>query len=182
MNHSFRTSRMVLSGLFCASVLLMGGCASDAVKEEPKASVEDRTPGAVKPPAPTASTTPQQSGGVGVKPLPPQPGGGAATGASALKDPNNILSKRSIFYDYDSDAIKEEFRPMMQAHAKYLSDNRGAKMLIQGNTDEATALVRAAQSALDRAARRNVIHPNAASRRKSRLAQQLKAKQTAVAA
>ena len=35
--------------------------------------------------------------------------------------------------------------------------------------------VRAAQSALDRAARRNVIHPNAAARRKGRLAAQLKA-------
>jgi peptidoglycan-associated lipoprotein len=53
-----------------------------------------------------------------------------------LKDPANILSKRSIFYEYDSDAIKEEYRPLIQAHAKYLSQNRGAKMLIQGNCDE----------------------------------------------
>ncbi len=59
---------------------------------------------------------------------------------------------------------------------------RDARVAIQQNTDTATDLVRAAQSALDRAARRNVIHPNAAARRKSRLAQQLKAKQTAVAA
>jgi peptidoglycan-associated lipoprotein len=53
-----------------------------------------------------------------------------------LKDPRNILSRRSVFYDYDKDDIKEEYRPMIQAHARYLSQNRGAKMLIQGNCDE----------------------------------------------
>ena len=58
---------------------------------------------------------------------------------------------------------------------------RDARTAIQRGEDTAGALVRAAQSALDRAARRNIIHPNAASRRKSRLAQQLKAKQLAVA-
>lgn len=58
---------------------------------------------------------------------------------------------------------------------------RDARAAIQRNEDGAPALVRAAQSALDRAARRNVIHPNAAARRKSRLAQQLKARQTAAA-
>ncbi|MSQ31012.1 MAG: 30S ribosomal protein S20 [Dehalococcoidia bacterium] len=56
---------------------------------------------------------------------------------------------------------------------------RDARSAIQRGDGTAGELVRAAQSALDRAARRNVIHPNAAARRKSRLAQQLKAKQLA---
>lgn len=56
---------------------------------------------------------------------------------------------------------------------------RDARSAIQRGEAGAGELVRAAQSALDRAARRNVIHPNAAARRKSRLAQQLKAKQLA---
>ena len=59
---------------------------------------------------------------------------------------------------------------------------RDARTAIQQGADGAGELVRAAQSALDRAARRNVIHPNAAARRKSRLAQQLKAKSLPVAA
>ena len=29
-----------------------------------------------------------------------------SAGNSALKDPNNILSKRNIYFDYDSDAVK----------------------------------------------------------------------------
>jgi peptidoglycan-associated lipoprotein len=74
---------------------------------------------------------------VSSKPIPPGTGAGqATTGQSPLKDPNNILSKRSVFFDYDSDAIKEEFRPILQAHAKYLSSNRAARMLIQGSADD----------------------------------------------
>ena len=55
---------------------------------------------------------------------------------SPLKDPNNILSRRSIYYDFDKFDIKDEFRPLVEAHAKYLRENPGAKMLIQGNADE----------------------------------------------
>ena len=62
--------------------------------------------------------------------------GGTATGANPLKDPNNILSKRSIFYDYDKYDVKDEYKPLLQAHAKYLAQNQNAKMLIQGNADE----------------------------------------------
>jgi small subunit ribosomal protein S20 len=53
--------------------------------------------------------------------------------------------------------------------------DRDARAAIQHGDDDAAALVRLAQVELDRAARRNIIHPNAASRRKSRLAQQLRA-------
>ncbi|MEX2446147.1 MAG: 30S ribosomal protein S20 [Dehalococcoidia bacterium] len=59
---------------------------------------------------------------------------------------------------------------------------RAARTAIQHGDAEAPVLVREAQSALDRAARRNVIHPNAAARRKSRLSAQLKVQQTAAAA
>jgi len=60
-------------------------------------------------------------------------GGG---GAAALKDPKNILSKRSVYFDYDKYDIKDEFKPLVEAHARYLRENPGAKMLIQGNADE----------------------------------------------
>ena len=58
---------------------------------------------------------------------------------------------------------------------------RAARAAIAHGDAEAGELVRGAQSALDRAARRNIIHPNAAARRKSRLAAQLKAKQAVAA-
>jgi peptidoglycan-associated lipoprotein len=55
---------------------------------------------------------------------------------SILKDPNNILSKRSVYFDYDSFAVKNEYRATVQAHAQYLRDNAAAKVLLQGNADE----------------------------------------------
>jgi peptidoglycan-associated lipoprotein len=65
-----------------------------------------------------------------------QPVGSDAMDANPLKDPKHILSTRSVFFEYDSDVIKDEFRPALQAHAGYLKQHAGAKMLIQGNADE----------------------------------------------
>jgi peptidoglycan-associated lipoprotein len=99
------------------------GCASSDVKPEGKPGVEERSPGA-------SSPRPGQ-GPIVVEPVKP----GDVAG-NPLKDPKNILSKRSIYYDYDKDDIKDEYRPVVQAHARYLAQNRGAKMLVQGNCDE----------------------------------------------
>ena len=61
---------------------------------------------------------------------------GRKDAAAALKDPASILSKRSIYFDYDKFEVKDEYRPVVEAHARYLRDNPGAKMLIQGNADD----------------------------------------------
>jgi peptidoglycan-associated lipoprotein len=58
------------------------------------------------------------------------------SGIAALTDPNNILSKRSVFFDFDSYVIKPEARPLVEAHARFLVQNPQMRMLIQGNTDE----------------------------------------------
>ena len=57
-------------------------------------------------------------------------------GGNPLKDPSNILSKRNIYFDFNSDAVKAEYRPIVEAHAKYMLANANAKMIVQGNTDE----------------------------------------------
>jgi peptidoglycan-associated lipoprotein len=53
-----------------------------------------------------------------------------------LTDPKSILSRRSIYFDYDRFDIKPEYRDLVAAHAKFLVNNRKFRMLIQGNTDE----------------------------------------------
>ena len=58
------------------------------------------------------------------------------TTVNPLKDPNNILSKRSIYFDYDKDEVKPEYRPLVEAHAKYLKEHADAKVVLQGNADE----------------------------------------------
>jgi peptidoglycan-associated lipoprotein len=105
------------------SLVALYGCSSTPSTDDGKPAVEDRAPA-------TAPSTPAQPSDV--RP-PVQPG---QAQISPLKDPKNILSKRSVYFEYDSDRIRDEFRPVVQAHAKYLADNAGAKMLIQGNCDE----------------------------------------------
>lgn len=46
------------------------------------------------------------------------------------------LAKRQVFFDYDSDLIKEEYKGVIASHAKYLAAHPSAKVVLQGNTDE----------------------------------------------
>ena len=62
--------------------------------------------------------------------------GALGDGKDPLKDPGSILSKRTIFFDFDSAAIRDEFRPLIEAHAQYLRGNNQAKTILQGHTDE----------------------------------------------
>ena len=82
----------------------------------------------------TASQVEDRSAGAGVTTV--TAGGTSGSGIAALTDPNNILSKHSVFFDFDSYIIKSEAKPLVEAHARFLVQNQQMKMLIQGNTDE----------------------------------------------
>jgi len=103
--------------LVALSILLLGACAGQQTKEEAQ-------PGA----QPAAGAAGQQ----------PQAGAAGAGGVAAnpLHDPNSILAKRSVYYDFDRSEIKSEFRPMVEAHAGYLRDHAQATVRIEGNCDE----------------------------------------------
>lgn len=53
-----------------------------------------------------------------------------------LTDKSSKLSQRSIYFDLDKYEVKDEYKDLVAAHAKYLVANRGFKVLLQGNTDE----------------------------------------------
>jgi peptidoglycan-associated lipoprotein len=53
-----------------------------------------------------------------------------------LKDPNNILSKRSVYFDFDKYAVKPEYRALVEAHAKYLASHPELSIRIEGNADD----------------------------------------------
>ncbi|MBX9900563.1 MAG: peptidoglycan-associated lipoprotein Pal [Burkholderiaceae bacterium] len=59
-----------------------------------------------------------------------------ATAVDPLNDPQGVLAKRSVYFDYDSYVVKDEFKSLIEAHAKYLVSKKDRKILIQGNTDE----------------------------------------------
>ena len=110
---------------------LLAACAGSPPEEQTGASVEDRKPGTAI--APPVQTNPLGSGNVARVDLTPQKPGGVDP---ILRDPKSILSKRSVYFDLDSFTIKDEYRPLVEAHAKYLREHTSAKVLIQGNTDE----------------------------------------------
>jgi|SRR5829696_9161957 len=118
---------------------LLAACSSTPENQN-AAPVDDRAVGAV-PGGPGSTSSPAGSGSPSGLAIPP--GGSLAsaqpsTGGrpTALTDPSNILSKRSVFYDYDSYVIKDDYRPLIEAHGRYLRDNRNAQVVVQGNTDE----------------------------------------------
>lgn len=104
------------------AVSLIAGCASKETKEK-NVTVEDRS----------GATAVRTTGNEGAQ---TQANTQGNVRGNPLTDPGSILSKRSIYYDYDSDAIKEEYRSVIEAHAKYLRDNANARATLQGNTDE----------------------------------------------
>lgn len=54
---------------------------------------------------------------------------------AALKDSSNVLSKRSVYFDFDKDEVKPEYRALVEAHAKFLLAHPTSKIAIQGNAD-----------------------------------------------
>jgi peptidoglycan-associated lipoprotein len=108
--------------LYLAIAALAAGCASKETKTD--APVTDRSSGVAQPSAsasPGSTTRPAQQPTIAGNPL---------------RDPSNILSKRSVFFDYDSNAVKDEYRGLVQAHSRYMGDKRDSKIRIEGNCDE----------------------------------------------
>ena len=98
--------------------LFIVGCSSTPdVPEQSGAPVEGRGTG------PGVATV--TAGGVNGSNLP-----------AILTDPKSILSKRSVYFDYDKYDVKTEYTDLVTAHAKFLAGNRQFKMLVQGNTDD----------------------------------------------
>lgn len=54
----------------------------------------------------------------------------------ALSDPKSILAKRSVYYALDAYAVEDADKPIVQAHAKYLSEHPSRKIRLEGNADE----------------------------------------------
>ena len=108
------------------SLAVVAFVAACATKEQPAQVAETKTQptassGTVTPPPQTRSISEPQIPGKIVDPL---------------KDPKNVLSSRVIYFDYDKDVVKAEFQALVQAHAKFLSENRTRKIRLEGHADE----------------------------------------------
>ena len=113
--------RLLISALFAS---LLAACGTTPTTDS-GAPVESRNVGATTPGAATSGTS---TGNVA----------GTATGAQGnqLHDPNSILSKRSVYFEFDSYAVSDSYKALIEAHARYLQGDKSGRMTIQGNTAE----------------------------------------------
>ena len=115
--------KQILVFSVAGALATLGACST--TEEQSPAKVEERQP----PRTQTQTDKPRVATVDVTKPR-------AADPLSPLKDPKNILSRRQVYFDYDKFDVKDEYRSLVEAHARYLRDNPSARMLIQGNADE----------------------------------------------
>ncbi len=114
--------------------VLVTACASKGTKPEGSETAASQGGAAVEErilPAESVGTT--LGGGAGGEVM----GGGAVQAeVHPLDQPDSLLAKRVIYFDFDSSQVKEEYRPVVEAHAKYLATNPSARIVLEGHADE----------------------------------------------
>jgi len=53
-----------------------------------------------------------------------------------FSDPSSPLSKRTIYFEYDSSQVLSEFFPVIEAHAQYLMNHPNQRIVLEGHSDE----------------------------------------------
>jgi peptidoglycan-associated lipoprotein len=124
-----------------AAAALVAGCAAPSrVADSSPAPVQTAaatpvTPAAAAPaPAATAAAAPQS--GVATVDLAARnaaarPGANAAAGG-ALAAP----AERVVYFDFDSFAISDEYKSLIEGHARVLAREGGKRIVVEGHTDE----------------------------------------------
>ena len=54
----------------------------------------------------------------------------------ALDAKADVLSKRRVYFAFDSSAVDAENRAIVEAHAAYLAANKNVKVVLEGHADE----------------------------------------------
>ena len=62
--------------------------------------------------------------------------GGGQYGEAALDDPGSPLSKRVIYFMYDSSDVQPEYVPVINNHASFLASNPSKNVVLEGHADE----------------------------------------------
>lgn len=94
---------------------LLAACARD-VRDEP-----------VAPSAPGASTTTTQTDRIDARDF---------SDARNLENPDSLLSQRVIYFEFDRSDVRAQFRPIIEAHAAYVSANSSARVSLESHADE----------------------------------------------
>ncbi len=130
MNRLWKSTLAIVAA---ASLVALTGCSSTPEAAKP---VEDRAATSAGPNSAGNGASTSGVGATGPAVATVNAGTPSGAGDSALRDPRSPLSRREIFYDYDSFIVKDEYKPLLEAHAAYLKTHRNARIKVEGNTDE----------------------------------------------
>jgi peptidoglycan-associated lipoprotein len=130
-----RASTLMLSAL--AGAAFLAGCSSTPVAPATP-PVETRQVAAPAPAPAAAPAATSQSRVTTVDLAAQQRAAEQAAAAAAATAAVAAAAKvpRIVYFDFDSFAIKEEFKPTLDAHAKVLVTNKGRKLTVEGHADE----------------------------------------------
>ena len=106
--------------LAAACALALAGCASSVNLEEAKVPVEDRSA--------SAAGAAGNAAGAGQSGVSTVNLGSAGAGAAGLA--------RTVYFDFDSFAVRDDARPVIDAHAKRLNGTAALRMVVEGHTDD----------------------------------------------
>jgi len=107
---------LTLTSAMGALLLALAGCSSTNLKTEAPATTATPQAQSAAPAAAASAVTPVE--------------------VSPFDDPKSPLSKRSVYFGFDSYQVQEADLKLVEAHAKYLSSHKSAHVRLEGNTDE----------------------------------------------
>lgn len=55
---------------------------------------------------------------------------------NAVDEPSGVLSDRTIYFEFDSSEVREEFMDVIERHAAYLTQYPDVEVRLEGHTDE----------------------------------------------
>ena len=127
-------NKWIKVGLIIIPVMMLGACGTTGgVKKQEGAAGEG---GAAQAPE-SATTMPMTpGGGAEATPLPGEEGASGMESTGAPSDTSGLLSKKVVYFDFDSSTINDEDRAIIQAHADYLVQHPTVKVTLEGHTDE----------------------------------------------
>jgi len=137
-----------------ATLALLGGCSSiSGLFDRSQTPVETARPTVVVPPPPVLTPRPPvapagtATPGVGPATALPAPAGDSRVVSvsppppppAAPRDDAAVLppsTARTVYFDFDSAALRDDARPAIEAHARALGADRTRRLVLEGHTDE----------------------------------------------
>lgn len=142
-NRNIRRVKFIMPLALVAGLLAVSGCSQNApakatASTDAKGGATSGTIGASG--APTATEIEGQKGSSNFNYLPGNESSSSFNDSDitpkGLNDPNNLLSQRIIYFDYNQSTIRPEYMVLLNTHAKLLAKNPDLRVRLEGHADE----------------------------------------------